>query len=775
MAPARFRPQCAGILVCRLARAQSSVRVCNQMAKLDLPAVVEGRLQAVLFADGQAVPAAHVRRTVKAILEEPPSGQRLREDWTIDFLELVAFTDTPSLRDALDLMGPLAPEPSSFDRTLEGWGPMLRLHALIAAAKAEDADPEALIPSDLRSDQDADDPEDRRSEERKESRRRELMKISNRFLPVFHVRARGLVGKLSAAALGAAVESELKAYEVAAANRWYEGDPTYGTWTKIVAEVAARTSRGDASHLLNRMVDQAPRVTAFHGATVWRRIAEPLLHRDRYRDLSFRMLDRAAVTIEESEEPASEKADQILEVSGLLEHREESLAADYFDRAVGAAEGLDTEGSGVLEVNAALARQARGSDPTRNASVAERLARSVERFRPFVGDPDELPWATTAGAVATLDPAAGMALLNRWEEENFCPLSSSLPEVIEACQAAEFLTADEGLLLLGLAEDHVYSTGATTNLLGAIRGNSGASVKRLEAAVGRLADFVERELLPESRLRVARAVSAWLKEQGLASTPAARGLIDLAHFSEELHPEESRSQISHTTLPSRSERQEAKRLLVEGASGSPGTIGSGLAALTDSYATDEEIREYLEATRDRMPPQDRVAALSALGELSVEGHLWSSHGAVIFRSIGDWATAWGQAGTVKEWGRTSLPIIVQEHFLALVRYPEYAEQNVAAILALPFLEDPASLIIETLGPSLPALSARQLHAIASGLAPALTREQSLAIVEWSLDALEDDASPPTPALPEGGPAALALLLWALFETRTSASDGEQHT
>ncbi len=756
--PLGFVMEVATALVRRIAKLESGTRVCNRLARLALPAVIEARLQAALFADGHRVPAGHMRRAAAAMLEDPPKGERLREEWTIDFLELMAYTDPTSFEEALESMGPAPPEQVPFDGGIGGWGPALRLHALRAAAGGWDPEPEDLLPVELRADPD-EDPEDRPREERRQGRRREAMKVFTRFLPVHQLRARGLVDRLSAAALSDLVEPELRRYEEASEHQWYEGDHTYRPWAGIVAEAFSRSPRGNGSALLDRIADQAPRVTAFSGAAVWRTLGSALMRRERYRDLAYRLLDRAAVAIEGSEEPAPDKADRLLELVTILEGSEESLALDYYDRAVRAAEGLDWEGAGVLSVNAALAGRARETGHARDAATAERLARSVERFQPFVGDTEVLPWAQTAGAVACLDPAAGLALMSRWEEENLCPLSWSLSPVLAACQKSGFLSAEECLALLGLAGEDNYPTSAAVDFLDALRSDQ---PKRVEAALASLSDFVGRQLLPPARLSAARGLDGWITEHGLESSAGGRELNALARFSEQLSSEDSATTSPYPTWAPRSGRRDSRRRLVESAKGKVEEIGRGLSDLNDSYARDPEIEEFLAAVGAQMAPQDRIAALQALGDAGEDGWLWRSHGAVLLHAMGRWIAEWQRSGAIRTWSRTDLPALVRAHFLALVAYEESAEQSIAAILALPCIEDPAGLVIEALGPNLPELGARQLHAIALGLVGTLNAGQGAAVLDWSLGVLEDGEGPQAPAVPEKAPDALALLLFALF-------------
>jgi hypothetical protein len=759
--PLDFSIKIAEDLVLRVTRGRSGVRVCNQLGELGLPAVVEARLQASLFAHGHRVPAPHLHRVVAAILGDPPSDRRLREDWTIDFLELVAYADRPHLAALLELMGPSPPERIPFEESSpDGWGPSIRLHALRAAAAGVETNPEELMPVELRADHE-EDPEDRRAGERREDRRRRLMKVVTAFLPVYHLRARGLTDRMSVAALGALAEPELGRYEKAAADRWHEGDHTYRRWAVIVTEALIRAPRGDAAPLLRRVADQAPVVTGFSGVAVWTAVAGTLLRKERYRDLAYQLLDRAAETTEASEEPASEKAETLLEISGLLESGEETLAADYYNRAVEAAEGLDEEGAGVLSVNARLADRARSAEPSENAAIAERLARSVERFRPFVGDPEALPWAATAGAAAALRPAAGLALASRWEEEDLLQLSSSMPTVLASCQEAAFLSPQECLALLGLAEERSYSATAAIGFLETLRTGGTSTVDHLQEALRALTDFVQRGLLSGSRLQVARELSAWIDRHELRSMPGAEELIALAELSESLPSGADPS--THPRPPGLTkDRREVARQVERGGDGRVDAIAEGLSDLAAAFARDQEIEDYLANLGAQMPPQDRVAALQAISEPDEDGHLWRFHGELLLRTIGRWISAWKRSGPVRAWARDSLPIILRDRFVALTRYEETAERAIEEILALPELADPAAVIIEALGPNLPKLGARQLHAIARGLVSTLTPGQALAALEWSLTGLEDGEPPGPPSLPADAPTALARLLRALF-------------
>ena len=185
--------------------------------------------------------------------------------------------------------------------------------------------------------------------------------------------------------------------------------------------------------------------------------------------MALRWLDRAAVATVESPEPATDRADRLLTITSIVDRHDYDLASGYYRAAVEAAEGLNDEGAGVLRVHTQMAASLRGSSDARVGALAERLARSVEHYQPYVSDGERLPWRETIHAVTVLHPPSGVALLSRWEHEGLLALDAAVHVVLVEAARSMMIEPADALALLRLSGESAYPIHGAVELVDIVR------------------------------------------------------------------------------------------------------------------------------------------------------------------------------------------------------------------------------------------------------------------------------------------------------------------
>ena len=754
--PLDFVMEIGARLAAEVARVQSPRRVANQLARLELAALIEARILTELFTSGYRAPKAQVRRVAEALVDSPPREQRRQEPWTAVFAELVAAvtSDASLVLALLRDYGPPLPDHPPFAHSLGEWEEPLRLHCLRAAAEKRDADFEELLPVELRKD--ATKPEDHREAERRRERRQRF-DIIERFQPFYARRARALLGNPSLGPASREIRAELEAYISATTHTWYRPDRTYATWARLAAETLA-ACRGDASQLLAAIAEAAPAVTTGSGAHAWLALGRFLVDRRRYRELALRLLDQVVVATEQAEEPAEERARQILDVAGLVAPHDADQASDYYRRAVVAAEGLDDEGAELLSVNARLGILCAAQDDPRHPALAERMARTVEGFRPFVTETANLPMTQTAEAATALDPPAGLALMSRWEDEDLLSLERSAPRVLAQAVRSAFLTPERGLALLHLGGESNFSAPSATAILDAVYAEGAPARSRIARATDQLSTFVRRDLLPDARTSIAPSLGRWFEEHGLADAPGGPELLALASFADQLNENEGRHRSSFGDTEEKKLIALERRAKNDGVAKMPIRLGE----FTELWATGERIERYLLGVGRRIAPGKRLAALEALADLPADGEIWRNHSEALLRVLKGWLGEWRNSASVMDWVDRELGRTLEARVRWLFTYPEIADRALPFLMEMPGLADPAAVLLRALGPRLDQLRAYQLFALARGLAIPMEHTQQTDALEWSLALLEESEPPEPPTLPNKSSEAIADLLWALF-------------
>jgi len=689
--PLEFTLEAGARLMADLAPLQPAERLFDELSGSTMPSLIEARMLTALFAVGRVAPEAQVRRVASALLGDPPREPRRRAAWTVEFVELVATVthDADFVLQLVAAYGPFLPEhpPHEWDE-LGDWATPVRLRCMQAACERRKLESEDLLPPELR--EDVPQPEAYVERERHQERRRRLKGVIDRHLPVLLVRADALLLRPSVEDVAAPVQQELERRAEAARARWHRGDASYQPWARAAGE-ALVAADGDASQLLLGIADVAPPATGHSGMGVWLALGDLLLPHERYRGLALRLLDRVVSTTEASEETAGERADRLLRVAGLVDPYDADLGADYYRRAIVAAEGLDDEGAAVLTVNAELGRLCSASSDARRSQLAERLARAIERFRPFVSDPERLPWEMTAEAVAALHPPAGLALLSRWDDEGHLAVDIAVGHVLPPVIEQTLLQPEAALALLRLAGEDRFPGSAALRLLDPLRCQGVPARARLGEALRQLSVLIRRDLLPDTRLQAARTVTAWADEHGLQAMAGVRELLELASFADGL--DRAAGHSFEASFAESRNRTEKTTSLIEGAlRDDEGDLEERLEELAELWANEQDIEQYLVRFGTGLSPGQRVGALEALAKMPSDSRLWRFQAEALLRALGTWLAEWRNSGPVRSWVEQHLPRLVRDRFLNFVAYEQTADVALPLVMALPGLADAATLL-----------------------------------------------------------------------------------
>ena len=762
----RWRPvdlmlEAAEALAIDVARATDIATVCADIQGLQLPAVVQARLLAALFVAGFHAPQELVRELVAVLAEHPPPEDLRTAGWTVDFLELVACVtrDCEQVQALIDLFGPTLPRyaPSQYQE-MGDWHAPLRHRCLKAACAGREIDRQTLLPAELR--EDAPKPDTYQEQQHQGEQRRRIEGVLDRQLGVLQMRARSLLFLTAIEEVEPEIRKRLDSYLEGSRGHWHKGDRSYYSWATSAAQVL-RSTQDDASELLLELADAAPAVTLTTAVNIWQSLGEVLLSNEPYRDLALGLLDRAVTTIEASEAPASERSDRIMLAAGLVDPYDSELGGDYYARAVLAASGLDDDGAALLSVNARLAVSC-GSDAGDAAPVlAERLARAVEGYVPFVTDPDLIPYGESVEGVTALHPPAGLALATRWESEDRYGLDSSIVQVARQLVTRGFTKPGSALELLGLAGESQFPVSAAVELLEVLRLDGARSRTQLANALRELSTRVCRDLLPSARLRAAPTLAAWLREHNLQTLAGAAEIVELAEFAKTLQHDPTNGDGTRFS-DADERRQRADTVLNAAHRDDPSDLASRLAELVDSYAGESRLTDYLIRVGEALSPAKRVAALEALGSIPADDPLWRFHAEALLRALSTWLHRWKSAKAVGDWICEHLAALVRDRFPSFVAYDQLAETTLPLIMSLPGLDDPAGLLIKAIGPNLSRLNAAQLYAVTTPLGLSLKPDEQVDVLDWSLSTLENDKPPMPPTLPTDEAPTIAAFLWAVL-------------
>lgn len=744
------------IALLELAKGGSPAAAFSVLAELRPNAEIRARMLGMLFAAGFEAPPNQVGEAIGTLARRPPPRRRRAEEWTVEFLELAASAcpDHPQLRHLMSaLIGTVPTLPPYRLGALGEWQRTLRVRCLQAAIEGEKLSAETLIPPKYR--EESPEPNDYRDRQDHEQVRRRYRDLFARYLSIYTARANALLAPAVGDAVRDQIQTELVGLEnLAPYQRREEAIGAYESWADAALGALAALS-SDSTEVIAAVIDAAPKVEAAAAFSVPITAAARLIHQSRYRSLAFGLLDRVSAETEISAEPAGERSTRLLRMAGIADPYNAELAGDFFDRAVKAAEGLDQQGVGVLRVGAAIGTALGEAAP--DPELAERLARAIERYVPFVPDADHLPWREVISAVTHLHSPAGFALATRWESEARLGLGVSVAELVPVANELGFLAPEECLQILRLGERRSFPVKHAIGCLEELRRGGAPKRARLGSALASLSLYVRRDLLDQDRFATAIALSEWLAENDLDHLPGAAELLQTADFAKALKRPDSDGGIE---LRRKDPDEKVAAVLDAAREDSPERLEQHLGELNDLYGGPRQLAAYLDRFAEGLAPSQRRAALEALARLPESN--WAFSGEVLLSALARWLARWGSSRRVSDWVETELPDLIRNRLSALVRYDETASAALPLLLDSLRLRDGSAILIEAVAPNLARLQASALFAVAASLAPRLPEEQMSAVLAWTFRELEDEEPPKAPPLPSSPSATLARLHWTLF-------------
>lgn len=745
----------AGVaLARRLARTLPGEQLTTLIAGRDLPALVRARLLAAVAGEGAIARPAAVRAVAAEILEDPPGLDEADGWWAATFAELAAYVGV-SKREVLRLtkafrLPQAAYAPHRYER-LGRYRDRVRLAALSAVCRHREPELEALMPASVT------DPPDGHRRRDVDSERRDMQENVGRYLEVFSSRARALLVKPPVAELRAEWERSLGARAQEA--RRYRREPDYGYRVRVAALTdAVLVSQGTDAELVALMADAATDIAGAGAYVCWVTAATRLVHDARYREQGLRLLERAAQAVESAERPASEQADALLDACAIADRVDQAHAQDLHARAIQAAEGMDDEAIGRLEVHARLAGSAAGTSFA--AALAWRTAEVLVAHRRRVSDEDHLPWRETLKACTELHPPTGLTLVARWEDDCHLSLETTVPVVALPLAATGFLEPAQALALLDLAGEQVSNIAVATDLLERLP----VGPERT-AALDDLSLRVRRDLLPGARTGAAAALIEWAGEHGLGQHEAVTAIApycaprasgdEYASYARRASGEWGQGESEWEQR----ERQ-ADAILDRATDADPARVDGDLAELARLYGA-HRIPEYLRRVADALVPSRRMAFVDVLGSLGPTNPVMELHSDDVLEALVRAAREWTRSRALDSRIADAITRVVEVNFESLVRYRGVAENTVAEVLTVEALDDAQAIVLRVVGASLERLDAASLFGIASELGAALDLDERTAVLDWSLAGMEAEPTAP-PEVPSSAGDVLGGVLWSLL-------------
>ena len=462
--------------------------------------------------------------------------------------------------------------------------------------------------------------------------------------------------------------------------------------------------------------------------------------------------------------PLQEKTERLLRCAALVDPIDETLASDYYSEAIKASSGLDEERSRVLGLLNHLADALPESDQQYGALLAPRLRQIVDHFRPFVFDPDRLPWTETLATVTRLSPDEGVRTLTLWDESGDLHLERGVASVAKALADRGAMDVVEAIQLLWLMDESMGCTQSALEVLERSRKN-GASRQELAAAVAWLGERITRHLTVDARLADAKPLALWIETYEFDYARWAPDIVAIKTISEGLppHDEQTWEGPSRDDESARRRRDRVAGLLASASSDRPEDLAERLEQFAEEWAYSSQVGQYLSHVGDSISPDLRLRAIKALTRLPPDEPAWRMNSYAIVKALAQWTSAWGTVGSVRNWAKHHLPDFFLQRFPTIVTYGYEEESLLAEYLSINAIDDPSGLLLEGTSRHLQDLDPDQLILIAKALSSHLPEQSHLGDLTWILDDLLDDtdnpASRPTMARDE---LLLPELAWALL-------------
>lgn len=708
------------------------------VAAAPLPAQVKARMLAAC-----PVPPAEgaVRPVATALIARPTRAAHLNESWPVAFCELAARTtnDAELVAALLTVLPVERPRfaPHRWER-LGDHESFLRAQALQAEIDGRTLTIDELMPRSVIEP----DSSPGRGTERVESERRATREAVAPFLPIFALRARALLRAPQPGEVRGELRRQLREWTGAVSRRWYEPNRGYAIWAQAVCDVAAAT-RGSLRPELRDAANAATSVAA--QSFVWQSMAGVAIRDPRHRGLATVWIERAATAAQGRPQQARELADFLLSLAQMCDRHDDELAGDLYNRAIAAAEDVDDEEIGRLEMHMAVGA---GLAHTDGAPVlAERMARAVELCAPRVSDEEMLPWGRTAERITEIHPPTGLALMTRWEDMRHVRLDEGVQAVLVAAIRGGLLTLDDGVALLSLLGDGTAAGSLITTLLDvAVAGGDPVGTSRTIEAIGLR---IRRDLQPGPRAGAAATVIAWARGHALDDSAAVRALAPYTRKGDD-EPQDFPHMVPDAQDP---EEDEPLDELSD--------LSGRLEASWRSPRAAEAVADVLAELVSDVAPARRVDVLDALISLSATHPVMHFELEEVLRTIRRALEEWSQTPAVAAWRRERLPGFLRAQLDNASRYDGRRGWLLDVIGDLAG-DQTTPIIVDGVAERIDRFSPEGLYGLASTVGRSLDAAARRELLAWSLGALDGELPDPAVVEETSRPEVLAAIFWALF-------------
>lgn len=534
---------------------------------------------------------------------------------------------------------------------------------------------------------------------------------------------------------------------------------------------AALVCTGEIGEFLDTLTEIISSKFGDGAPTHWISLAGRLLTRHDQIRRGMSLLDRAAKYLAEHPTNGQEHCEELLRAAALAQPHDPEMGADLFHQAVKIARELNDDLCDRLRYLAGSAEGLKNNlDETEARDLSARLTRLTEETRIYVANEDGYPWTSVFRAVVGLHAPSSYALFTRWADLDHLGIRSDVEELSKAGLKKGHLQSNQALGLLRLGWDGRDTSGSFPPILDAALLPSGAPSNSFRNQVRIIVNWILRDISRDERPNGARRIRDWLTANNRSHLAEGRPLKEYLDFLD-AHPRQGTSS-NHPQESNWSERPPSEKVdwdLFFGQAPIPARLPELLAGLRELPGYQDRSTFYDQA-RQRILPSERTAYLQALLELPDE-RVYSHE------YLDEWETCldiWRHSHQVQRWAESGIPELARRHLPSILGYPYHADERLARLLALPFIQPERWL--DLLAPALTdwveRLGAWQLYPLAGVLATGLRPEQRKALLEEAivhgertLEERQQKALPPLPAWQVYGEdrvTPFATLLYALL-------------
>ena len=440
-------------------------------------------------------------------------------------------------------------------------------------------------------------------------------------------------------------------------------------------------------------------------------------------DKVVNLLRDYALSLENSNWLATEKADELIEISRFLLPVSEDESREYFEKALNIVKDIDYELIYQLDCLLEMAGGFSGDTPrNRNRKCGENLARLVRRAAMLLGDEKSFPYARSMEAVASLSTPVAACVLNRWADEGFVETDMYAAIFLRKALSRKTLPESHVTALSLLAGDH------DSVLTGPIC----ESAKSLSESVrdGIVAELAGRKLMnltpdaSEAMSEPLECLAASLEKPNatfnkLADTHAFLKSDSLAGKQE--------TDIEPPAATGTENRQKPDWSGVDVLD--PEAMSAAMEANRADGYSDE--KTYYSDLAERVAPADRIGHLNALADIAKSKPHPANKALHIANCLEKWR---GKA--VKRWAGDTLPdLIVELSPTIMSHYSEPFEALVEASgIAGEKLKD---TIVGAVERNACRASLNGLLKYAAALAGTLSEEEAGEVFDWYVSRLND--------------------------------------